>query len=208
VSTAFVVTCVLMIVSPGPSLAVIVDQTLRAGRWAGVATVTGNTTGLVFWAGASSLGLTALVRASEVAFLVLKIAGAVYLCWLGVQALRRSFRPAQAPVAVVGERPRGVVASYRAGVVANVSNPKAAVLYLALFPQFLPADGGTLADTAVLAAVQMSISASYYLLVVVAIDAVRQFLAKASARRALDRVTGFVLVGLGVRMLTLSRAAV
>lgn len=97
---------------------------------------------------------------------MLKIAGAVYLCRLGAQALRRSFRPVRAPVAVVGERPRGVVASYRAGVVANVSNPKAAVLYLALFPQFLPADGGTLADTAALAVVQMSISASYYLLVV------------------------------------------
>jgi len=123
-------------------------------------------------------------------------------------ALRRSFRAVDVPAAPTGERPRGVAASYRAGVVANVSNPKAAVLYLALFPQFLPPDGGSLADTAVLAGVQMSISASYYLLVVVAIDTVRRFLAKAAVRRLLDRLTGFVLVGLGVRMLTLSRAAV
>ncbi|HWO67083.1 MAG TPA: LysE family transporter [Umezawaea sp.] len=123
-------------------------------------------------------------------------------------ALRRSFRAVDVPAAPTGERPRGVAASYRAGVVANVSNPKAAVLYLALFPQFLPPDGGSLADTAVLAGVQMSISASYYLLVVVAIDTVRRFLAKAAVRRLLDRLTGFVLVGLGVRMVTLSRAAV
>jgi threonine/homoserine/homoserine lactone efflux protein len=208
VSAAFVVTCVLVIVSPGPSLAVILDQTLRAGRWAGVATVAGNTSGLVLWAGASALGLTALVRTSEVAFLVLKIAGAVYLCRLGWQAVRRSFREVERPVARAGERPRGLGASYRAGLVANVSNPKAAVLYLALFPQFLPPDGGTLGDTAVLAGVQMAISASYYLLVVVAVDTVRRFLAKAPVRRAVERLTGFVLVGLGVRMLTLSRAAV
>lgn len=207
-STAFVLTCVLVIVSPGPSLAVVIDQTLRAGRWAGVATVAGNTTGLVFWASASVLGLTALVRTSEVAFLVLKIAGAVYLCWLGGQALRRSLRRQEAPADVVRPRPSGLVASYRAGLIANVSNPKAAVLYLALFPQFLPTDGGTFADTALLAGVQMSISASYYLLVVVAIETVRRFLGKPVVRRTLDQLTGFALVGLGIRMVTLSRAAV
>jgi threonine/homoserine/homoserine lactone efflux protein len=208
VTTAFVLTCVLVIVSPGPSLAVVVDQTLRAGRWAGVATVAGNTTGLVFWASASVLGLTALVRTSEIAFLALKIAGAVYLCWLGFAALRRSLRRQEEQVAVDPPRPKGLVASYRAGLIANVSNPKAAVLYLALFPQFLPSDGGTLGDTAALAGVQMGISASYYLLVVLAIDTVRRFLAKPLVRRALDQFTGLALVGLGVRMVTLSRAAV
>lgn len=207
-STAFVITCVLVIVSPGPSLAVVVDQTLRAGRWAGVATVAGNTTGLVFWASASVLGLTALVRTSEIAFVALKIAGAAYLCWLGIAALRRSLRHQEAPTAVDRPRPSGLVASYRAGLIANVSNPKAAVLYLALFPQFLPSDGGTLADTAALAGVQMTISASYYLLVVAAIDTVRRFLGKPVVRRTIDQVTGFALVGLGVRMATLSRATV
>jgi threonine/homoserine/homoserine lactone efflux protein len=208
VSTAFVLTCVLVIVSPGPSLAVVIDQTLRAGRGAGIATVAGNTSGLVFWASASVLGLTALVRTSEIAFLVLKVAGAVYLCWLGARALRRSFRRQEAPAATAQARPQNLEASYRAGFIANISNPKAAVLYLALFPQFLPSDGGTFADTATLAGVQMSISASYYLLVVLAIDTVRRFLAKPAVRRTVDQLTGFALVGLGVRMLTLSRAAV
>jgi threonine/homoserine/homoserine lactone efflux protein len=208
VSTAFVITCVLVVVAPGPSLAVIIDQTLRAGRPAGLATVAGNTTGLVFWAAASVLGLNVLVRTSEVAFLVLKIAGAVYLCWLGVQSLRRARKRHAASEPSSTSRPRGLLASYRSGLLTNVSNPKAAALYLALFPQFLPADGGTLADTASLAAVQMSISATYYVSVVLAIEVVRRFLARVTVRKALDRLTGLVLVGLGIRMLTLSRAAV
>ncbi|GAA3859355.1 LysE family translocator [Saccharothrix violaceirubra] len=199
ISAAFVLTCLAVSLSPGQTLAVVIDQSLRAGRSAGLAAVAGNTVGLVFWAAASTLGLTVLVRTSQVAFLVLKVVGAVYLCWLGVQAFRRAGR-----VKPAAER-KG---SFRAGVVANVTNPKAAALYLALFPQFLPADGGTFADTATLAVVQMAISFSYYSLVVLAVHTVRRFLDRPAVRRALDRLTGFALVVLGVRMLTLTRSAV
>lgn len=218
ISPAFVVTCVLVVLSPGPSLAVIVDQTLRAGRPSGLVTVAGNTSGLVFWAFASVLGLTALVRTSELAFLALKIAGAVYLCWLGVQSLRRSRRhreiadPAQpGQVERTGGRPGGVFAwtrAYRAGVLTNLSNPKAAVLYLALFPQFLPAHGGTVGQTAALAAVQMTISVSWYTTVVLAVGVVRRLLSRPAVRVRLDQLTGLVLVGLGIRLATLTRAAV
>ncbi|MEU5690717.1 LysE family translocator [Actinosynnema sp. NPDC020468] len=198
--TAFILTCLAVALSPGQTLAVVIDQSLRAGRSAGLAAVAGNSLGLVFWAGASALGLTFLVRTSLIAFLVLKIAGAAYLCWLGVQAFRRAGQ-AKATTARPGN-------AFRSGFVANVTNPKAAALYLALFPQFLPADGGTFADTAQLAAVQMTISTSYYTLVVLAVHVVRAFLSRPKVRRTLDRLTGLALVGLGLRMLTLSRAAV
>lgn len=207
ISLAFVITCLLIIVAPGPSLAVMLTQSLRSGRAAGLATVAGNTLGLVVWATASAFGLTALVRTSEIAFVVLKVAGAVYLCWLGIQSLLRSRRePSQLAAAELTAR-RGPMASLRAGFMTNVTNPKAAVLYLALLPQFLPPDGNPLLDTFVLAAVQMALSASYYTLVVLAIGLARRVLSRPVVRRWMDRVSGLVLVGLGIRMVTLSRAA-
>jgi threonine/homoserine/homoserine lactone efflux protein len=207
ISLAFVVTCLLIIIAPGPSLAVMLTQSLRSGRAAGLATVAGNTLGLVVWATASAFGLTALVRTSEIAFVVLKVAGAVYLGWLGVQSLLRSRRePAQLAEAEQAAK-RSPLASLRAGFMTNVTNPKAAVLYLALLPQFLPPDGNPLLDTFVLAAVQMTLSASYYTLVVLAIGLARRVLSRPLVRRWMDRVSGLVLVGLGIRMVTLSRAA-
>ncbi|MCO1579630.1 LysE family translocator [Crossiella sp. SN42] len=210
VTWPFVLTCLAVVIAPGPSLAVIVNQALRAGRTTGLATIAGNTSGLVFWAAASALGLTALVRTSEVAFVVLKVAGAAYLCFLGVQTLlrsRRHLRAAQADLAA-GDRPKGLWSAYRAGLLANLANPKAAALYLALLPQFLPSEGSVLTGTAVLAVVQMAISAGWYGLVVLAVSTVRRVLSKPVVRARLDQVSGLVLVGMGVRMATLTRATV
>jgi threonine/homoserine/homoserine lactone efflux protein len=201
VSPAFVLTCVLMVVAPGPSFAVIVNQSIRHGRRAGLLVVAGNTTALTGWATASALGLTVLIRTSEIAFTVLKIAGAAYLCFLGVRTLLRSRRPV---VDDAEPQARTGAAAYRAGLLTNLTNPKAAVLYLALFPQFLPAGGG-LGDVFTLAAVQMAISASWYVLVVLAVAAVRRLLARSVVRTWLDRATSVVLIGLGVRLLALAR---
>jgi threonine/homoserine/homoserine lactone efflux protein len=208
VSVAFVVTCLVIVVAPGPSFSVMVNQSLRNGRTAGLAAVLGNTTGLVVWAAASVFGLTALIRASELAFVTLKVACALYLCWLGVRTLRRSrSTAADEPVARAVGGGGGRLAAYRVGLLTNLMNPKAAVLYLALFPQFLPAHGGTAADTALLAVVQMSISASWYTLVVLAVGLVRRTLSRPAVRARVEQVSGLVLVGLGVRMVTLSRAS-
>lgn len=202
VSIPFVVTCALIVMAPGPSFAVIVNHSIRDGRRAGLRVVAGNTTALTFWATASALGLTALIRTSEIAFTVLKIAGAVYLCFLGVQTLLRSRRHA------ADQEPRSQGnsgwAAYRAGLLTNLTNPKAAVLYLALFPQFLPPGGG-LADVFELAAVQMCISATWYCVVVFAVAGVRRLLARSVVRTWLDRATSVVLIGLGVRLVALAR---
>jgi threonine/homoserine/homoserine lactone efflux protein len=189
-----------MVLAPGPSFAVIVNRSIRHGRRAGLLVVAGNTTALTFWASASALGLTALIRTSEIAFTVLKIAGAAYLCFLGVQTLLRSRRHAAPPPV---DEPTGR-AAYRAGLLTNLTNPKAAVLYLALFPQFLPAHSG-LGDVFALAAVQMAISASWYVTVVLAVAAVRRLLAKSVIRTWLDRATSMVLIGLGLRLVALAR---
>jgi threonine/homoserine/homoserine lactone efflux protein len=193
-----------MVLAPGPSFAVIVNRSIRYGRRAGLLVVAGNTTALTFWASASALGLTALIRTSEIAFTVLKIAGAAYLCFLGVQTLLRSRRHADTSADAVDDTPRTGRAAFRAGLLTNLTNPKAAVLYLALFPQFLPAHSG-LGDVLVLAAVQMAISASWYVTVVLAVAAVHRLLARSVVRTWLDRATSMVLIGLGLRLVALAR---
>lgn len=204
VSIPFVITCALMVMAPGPTFAVIVNQSIRHGRRAGLRTVAGNTTALTFWATASALGLTALVRTSEIAFVVLKVAGAAYLCFLGVQTLLRSRRhKAVAEDAAEPEEHSGW-AAYRAGLLTNLTNPKAAVLYLALFPQFLPPGGG-LVDVFELAAVQMCVSVTWFTVLVLAVAGVRRLLARSVVRTWLDRVTSVVLIGLGVRLVALAR---
>ncbi|HWC79033.1 MAG TPA: LysE family translocator [Pseudonocardiaceae bacterium] len=208
ISWAFLVTCVLIVVAPGPSFAVMVNQTLRNGRPAGLATVAGNTTALTFWAFASALGLTALIRTSQIAFVVLKIAGAVYLCWLGVQTFLRSRKATALPEQEETARStRSLFSAYRAGLLTNLTNPKAAVLYLALFPQFLPAHS-TLLDVLTLASVQMSISTCWYVTVVLAVAVIRRLLTKPAVKVWLDRATSCVLIGLGIRLVALARPAV
>jgi threonine/homoserine/homoserine lactone efflux protein len=163
-----------------------VNQSLRNGRVAGMAAVLGNASGLVFWASASVFGLTALIRTSEFAFVLLKVVGAAYLCWLGLRTLVRS-RATAADDPVVRTGGGGPLAAFRTGMVTNLANPKAAVLYLALLPQFLPVGGNVLADTAVLAAVQMAISVSWYTLVVLAVGLVRRTLARPSVKAGSSR---------------------
>jgi threonine/homoserine/homoserine lactone efflux protein len=164
--------------------------------------VAGNTTALTFWATASAFGLTVLIRTSVVAFTVLKIVGAAYLCYLGVRTLLRS-RGHETPVDEAAPARTGM-AAYRAGLLTNLTNPKAAVLYLALFPQFLPPDSGFMAVFG-LALVQMAISASWYTIVVLAVAGVRRLLARSVVRTWLDRATSIVLIGLGVRLVALAR---
>jgi RhtB (resistance to homoserine/threonine) family protein len=204
VSIPFVITCALMVMAPGPTFAVIVNQSIRHGRRAGLQTVAGNTTALTFWATASALGLTALVRTSEIAFVVLKVAGAAYLCYLGVQTLLRSRRHRATAEATAEPEAHSAWAAYRAGLLTNLTNPKAAVLYLALFPQFLPAGGG-LVDVFELAAVQMCVSVTWFTVLVLAVAGVRRLLAKSVVRTWLDRATSVVLIGLGVRLVALAR---
>jgi threonine/homoserine/homoserine lactone efflux protein len=205
VSLGFLATCAAVIVAPGPMFTLLVNRSLRYGRRLGFVTIMGNTTGLAIWATASAFGLTELIRTSEFAFSVLKIVGAAYLCGLGARAVLRSRRPPEgAPGSPVAKS--SVSAAFRAGLLTNLSNPKAAVLYLALLPQFIPPHANAAGATAVLAAVQMAMSATWYSFVVLALGQFRKLLSRPTVKRRIEQATGLVLVGLGARMLTLAKA--
>ncbi|TDD13403.1 LysE family translocator, partial [Actinomadura sp. KC06] len=143
---AFAGAAVLIAMAPGPSTVVIMRQSMRSGRRAGLATVLGNETGVLVWGVAAAVGLSALLAASRLAYDGLRVAGAVVLVWFGVRALwhaRRSGSGGAAEVdgEVVEEASNGGYSwlrCYRLGLVTNFANPKAGVFAVSFLPQFVP----------------------------------------------------------------------
>ncbi|NUT93438.1 MAG: LysE family translocator [Saccharothrix sp.] len=187
---AFAAASFLIALSPGPGTALVLRQSVR-GRRAALATVAGMEVGVAVWAVAAALGLSVLLTASEIAYHGLRIAGAAYLIYLGVSALLKAGAPLPEP-----EPARH---AFRAGLVVNLANPKLGVFALSFLPQFLPADAGRGA-LLLFALVWVVVDTLWYLVVVAVLDRVRGLLARTRVRRVVERVSGAVLVGLGLRL--------
>jgi threonine/homoserine/homoserine lactone efflux protein len=189
---AFLPIAVLVTITPGAATAMVVRSAMRGGWRAGLRTIAGNSIGVVAWALLSIAGISALVAASEVAFLALKLTGAAVLVWLGVQSLRR----AGGPAAIEPRRAR----AFRDGLVTSLANPKLAVFFVALFPQFIGERGDVLLTTLAMAAMIVAFDLVWYTtLAVLASRAKAGFMASRAGRR-LERATGAVLIALGLRV--------
>jgi threonine/homoserine/homoserine lactone efflux protein len=188
-----------VIVTPGQDTALTIRNTLLGGRRGGVWTAAGVVTGQLAWATATSAGLAAVLLASQPVFTALKLAGAAYLIWLGAAALVSAFRGGRSGPETVRLSLRGRTA-YRQGVLSNLGNPKMAVFFTSLLPQFVSADSAsfwTLFPLGVAFALMTLIWLSAYALAVARAHA---FLLRTRVRRALEAVTGAVLVSLGLRL--------
>ena len=203
---AFLGVSALVIMTPGQDTALTIKNTLAGGRRTGVLTALGVSTGQAAWTLAASAGVAALLVASEPAFLVLKLAGAAYLVYLGVQALLAAIRGAPAhDVPGAGPRRLAPASGYRQGVVSNLGNPKMAVFFTSLLPQFAPAGGGSFAAMLGLGLVFCTLTFVWLSAYAAAIDRAGHVLRRTGVRRALDAVTGTVLVALGLRLATQQR---
>ncbi|MEV4075168.1 LysE family translocator [Nonomuraea fuscirosea] len=201
---AFAGACVLVAMVPGVSTAVILRQTLRSGRGSGLAATLGNETGILLWGLAAASGLSALLVASQLAYDVMRVTGAVLLLAMGAQALWQAGKKTPAtPEAVPGRR-----GPYLAGLGTCLANPKAAVFALSFLPQFVPAGvaGRDVPLTLVtLALVWVAVDLLWYGLLVWAVAGARALLDRPAVRRRLERISGVLLIGLGVRMVVESR---
>ncbi|MGW2832441.1 LysE family translocator [Streptomyces sp. NPDC001286] len=198
---AFLGACTLIAASPGPSTVLIVKQSLRSRR-SGFLTVLGNETGVFLWGVVAALGLTALLAASEVAYGVMRFAGAFVLVVFGVHALRRARRSGDGEEAEYFRESRGRTgwAAYRGGLLLNLANPKAAVFAMSFLPQFVPTGAPHLPAMIGLAALWAVYEVGYYGLYVWFVGRLRGVLSRAGARRRLEQVSGGVLLLLGVRL--------
>jgi threonine/homoserine/homoserine lactone efflux protein len=198
---AFVGVSALVICTPGQDTALTIRNTIAGGRRNGIETAGGVALGQAVWTLAASAGLVALLRASEPVLHALKLVGAAYLVYLGAHSLvaaltRRSVEPEH--VARVGSgRRRG----FRQGFLSNLGNPKMAIFFATLLPQFAPHDGGAFLPLLLLGLLFCAMTLAWLTLYAVAIARARRLIT-GRVRRALDTATGFVLVALGFRLAT------
>jgi RhtB (resistance to homoserine/threonine) family protein len=200
---AFLAISALLAVAPGPDTAITTRNALVGGRRAGLFTILGVSLGLTIWTLATGIGVAALLRASEPAFVALKVAGAVYLCWLGVQAIRSALRkPGSADGGHVVRRPIAPRVAFRQGLLTNLGNPKIAVFFTSFLPQFTPAHEASFGSLVLLGVLFCLVGLTWLTVYVLAIARIGDFLRRPRPRRVLDFVTGTVLVGFGIRLAT------
>jgi threonine/homoserine/homoserine lactone efflux protein len=202
---AFVIVAVVVIVTPGPDTALTIRNTLLGGRRAGVFTAFGVVTGQAVWSLATSAGLAALLVASAPAFRALKLIGAAYLIFLGAQAIfaalrRTNWRPEVTRDPSSPRLPPRI--ALRQGVISNLANPKSAVFFTSLLPQFTPHGGASFSALLGLGLVFCSLTLVWLSAYAIAVAKAGDFLRRPRIRRAIETVTGAVLVALGFRVAT------
>lgn len=195
----FAVVAALVTVVPGLDTALVLRTALVRGSGDAAATALGISAGALVWGAGAAIGVSALLTASEIAFTVLRIAGAAYMAWLGVgllrAALRRGRSEAEAP-----SLPAGRWAAWRRGLLTNLLNPKIGAFYVAVLPQFLPDGVSPLAMGVLLALVHDALGLLWFALLIAAAATMRRVLNSPVARRVVDGVTGTALIGFGLRL--------
>jgi threonine/homoserine/homoserine lactone efflux protein len=202
---SFMLISILVIVTPGPDTLMTIRNVVLGGRRAGIATAIGVTVGQMLWALVTSLGIVAVLLASEIVFNVVKLLGAGYLVWLGAQSLVHAFAtmrdPAPGRLTVSGQ-PLGCVRAFRNGLIGNLGNPKMAVFFASILPQFAPAGDRAFAALAMLSVAFAGMTFAWLTLYAVAVAALDSRLRNARASRIIEGVAGTFLVAAGVGLAT------
>ena len=201
---AFAAIALGMVLTPGPNMVYLISRSICQGRAAGLISLGGVALGFVFYMLCAALGITALVLAVPYAYDTIRIVGALYLLWLAWQAVRPGGRsPFQVKI-LPEDSPQKL---FFMGFLTNVLNPKIAVMYLSLLPQFIdPARGNVLGQALVLGTTQIAISVFVNAMIAISASSIALFLTRRPSFAMIQRwVMGTVLAALAVRMATEAR---
>jgi threonine/homoserine/homoserine lactone efflux protein len=199
---AFIGVALVVIITPGQDTALVIRNTLSGGRRAGFFTGVGIAVGQQGWTLVAAVGLTALLVTSEPVFLAIRLFGAAYLIWLGAGSLWAAFRGHEHEATVVGVGSRSTARSFRQGAISNLSNPKMAIFFTSLMPPFLPAGIPPFAGFLLLGAIFSTMAVAWLAGYAVVVERAGDRLRQGPLRRALDTITGVILVALGIRIAT------
>jgi RhtB (resistance to homoserine/threonine) family protein len=186
---------------PGPDTAVVTKNALMHGRDAALGTAIGINVGSSVWTLATALGVAAVIRSSATVYDTLKLVGAVYLIWIGGRALWDSRRVKDGTQAVKGSsRTMDGRGGFRQGVISNLANPKVGIFFTSLLPQFVSSGHPALPQMLLLGAIFVAINIVWMCSYALAAVRLSDLLSRARVKAALDRFTGLVLVGVGIRL--------
>lgn len=201
----FAVVAGLMTLVPGIDTALVLRTAVTQGRARAFAAAAGISLGVLIWGIAAALGVSALLAASQVGFTVLRWVGAAYVVWLGVSLIVRAGRGEHLGLDGDQPAPESAWVGFRRGLLTNLLNPKIGVFYVAVLPQFLPEDVPAALAGGVLALVHVAEGMAWFTLLILATHLLRTWLSRRVVQTWIDRITGGVLIGFGVK-LALSRA--
>jgi RhtB (resistance to homoserine/threonine) family protein len=198
----FVGISLLVIIAPGPDTVLVTKNALLHGRDAALGTSLGVNTGLLIWTIAAAFGVAAVVRESAVAFTILKLVGAAYLIWLGVQALCAARRHSEHDPVMTADSGRrvGALLGFRQGLLSDLANPKIAVFFTSLLPQFVSPGEPVLVPFLLLGGLFVLITLVWLCAYALVATKISTVLARPRVKAALDGLTGVVLIGLGIRV--------
>lgn len=187
----FVPVAVLLSITPGAATALVVRNAARGGRRHAFMTTSGNSIGVLVWACFAAAGIAAIVAASAEVFDAVKLAGAAVLLVLGV----RSLVARHADDVTVSGR-----SAFREGLLTSLANPKLAVFFVALFPQFIPRGAPVLPRALAMAGVIVAVDLVWYSVLALLVARTRKAFIDGGWGRRVERLTGAVLIGLGIRL--------
>ena len=198
----FLAGSILVTIVPGPDMALVMRQVFLGGTGLAQRTILGNLSGLVVHAVALAAGLSALLVASAEAYTVVKVAGAVYLVYLGIQTLRSARRdaPTEGDGALAARPIPSMRTAYVQGLVSTVLNPKPALLFLTYLPQFIDESRAVLPQVAFLAGIHILVGLIWMTLYAHIVQRAHRTLTRRDVRRWLQGATGAILITLGLRV--------
>jgi threonine/homoserine/homoserine lactone efflux protein len=196
---AFAGVCLLLAVTPGPDMAVVTKNALAHGRRGVVLTTSGIALALLVWAGATAVGLSALLRTSADLLFVLKLVGAAYLAYLGLRTLIES---RQKPQDLLAQTPPAAAAHavFRQGFISAISNPKLGVFFVTFLPQFVGPGQALLPRLLELGLIFALIGWTWMNVYGIFVTRLREVITTPRVRQWMQRVTGVVLLGFGARL--------
>jgi len=206
---AFLAISVVVIVTPGQDTALTIRNTLAGGRISGIATALGVAAGQAVWALATAIGVVAVLVTSEPVFAAVKLAGAGYIVFLGAQSVTAALRSHKVVSATTGHaKPRGLSAAValRQGVVSNLGNPKMAIFFASLLPQFArplaTEDEAAFAGLILLGLIFCTMTFAWLAGYALLVASAGNYLRRPKIRRSVEGVTGTVLIALGLHIAT------
>ncbi len=196
---AFIPVAAILTITPGSDTMLVVNNTLTRSTTDGLCTVAGINAGLLIHALASALGLSMILMNSATAFEMVKLAGALYIIFLGVQSLRNSRKQEETKFSAE-PCSKGISASIREGFLTNVLNPKVAVFYLALLPQFISPGESILRQSLLLMTIHFSMGILWFSFITLTLGKMRHLISGGKFKKCLEALSGIVFIGLGLKM--------
>jgi threonine/homoserine/homoserine lactone efflux protein len=198
---SFALVAGLLTLVPGIDTSLVLRAALTRSRAYAAMTSLGIFTGALVWGVAAAIGASALLATSEIAYRILTLAGAIYMVWLGVSLIWKTFTRATNPgSSSASPAPSSLLSAWLLGVGTNLLNPKVGVFYIATIPQFIPTDASPVGMGLLLATVHGLLSLTWFAVIIVATGFVARWLRGPRAVKIIDRTTGAVLIGFGAKL--------